>query len=168
MTVTVDQILPVAVWLGVLGVVVFLAVRAAKRSAARARGMRGEMNARIEALFKASFPELQPHFHPARVHEFVKERIVRKAPSRNTTWTNPPGFPAAAAAEIELDGLRDKVRLIGAEGQTFAEFVYEEHPEGGVVRLGKGKFTVNVKGKEPRVGTGIRSASSSGRRPAGR
>ena len=43
MTVTVDQIWPLAVGLGVLSVVVFLLVRAAKRSAARARGLRGEM-----------------------------------------------------------------------------------------------------------------------------
>lgn len=131
---------------------VVLAVRAVVRAAGRRSGsMPREMAERMETLFKASFPELQPHFHPARVHQFVKERVARKAPSRDTTWKNPPGFPAAAAAEIELDGLRDKVRLVDAAGATLADFIYEEHPEGGVLRYGKGKFTVNVKGPQPRV-----------------
>src|SRR5436190_20802208 len=110
-----------------------------------------EMAERAEALFRASFPELQPHFHPARVYEFVKLRRGQKAPAGPTTWRKPAGFPAAEAAEIHPDGPRDRVRLVDAAGGSIAEFIYEEHPEGGVVRLGKGKFTVNVKGPEPRV-----------------
>jgi len=137
-------------------VAIFVIARLVSRGAAGSRpnpiaDIRREMAARTEALFKTSFPELQPHFHPARVHEFVKARIARKAPTRDTAWLNPPGFPAAAAAEIALDGLRDKVRLLDEGGAKIAEFIYEEHPEGGVVRYGKGKFTVNVKGAEPRV-----------------
>lgn len=151
MTMTVDQIWPFAVGLAIIVGIVTLLLRLAKASGARIKRASGEMTERMEALFRASFPELQPHFHPARVHQFVKERIARKAPSRDTTWKNPPAFPAAAAAEIELDGPRDKVRLVDAAGATLAQFIYEEHPEGGVLRYGKGKFTVNVKGPEPRV-----------------
>ena len=109
------------------------------------------LNERMEALFRASFPELQPHFHPARVYEYVKLRRGQKAPPGPTTWRKPAGFPAAEAAEITLEGLKDRVRLVDAAGAKIAEFVYEEHPEGGVIRYGKGKFTVNVKGPEPRV-----------------
>lgn len=137
--------------LGIAVVLVIGLLRAVKRANASAARMVEEQRQRMEALFRASFPELQPHFHPARVDEYVRGRIARKAPARGTTWKNPPGFPAAAAAEIVLDGLRDKVRLVDATGARLAEFVYEEHPEGGVVRYGKGKFTVNVKGPAPRV-----------------
>jgi hypothetical protein len=110
-----------------------------------------KLSERMEALFRASFPELQPHFHPARVHEFVNARRSRTPSGSPFTWNKPPGFPAAARAELALEGMRDKVRLLDAAGTLLAEFVFEEHKDGGVVRLGKGKFTVNVKGPEPRV-----------------
>jgi len=126
-------------------------VRFARESAARAGRARRQMDERMEALFRAAFPELQPHFHPARVHEFVRLRMGQKAPTGPTTWRKPAGFPAAEAAEISPDGLKDRVRLVDAAGALLAQFVYEEHPEGGVIRYGKGKFTVNVKGAEPRV-----------------
>ena len=151
MTATVDQVWPFVVGIAIVVAIVVLLLRLAKASAARISRSRGEMGERMEAMFRASFPELQPHFHPARVHQYAKARIARKAPSGPTSWKNPPGFPAAAAAEIELDGMRDKVRLVDAAGAKLAEFIYEEHPEGGVLRVGKGKFTVNVKGPEPRV-----------------
>lgn len=127
-----------------------LLFKARIRSARNERG-RLEANQRMEALFRASFPELQPHFHPARVHEYVRLRRGLKAPTGPTTWRKPAGFPAAEAAEITPDGSKDRVRLVDAAGGTIASFVYEEHPEGGVIRYGKGKFTVNVKGPEPRV-----------------
>jgi hypothetical protein len=133
-------------------VAVFLIGRFVSRYGEKlAEKTRAEMSGRMEALFKASFPELQPHFHPARVYEYVVARRARKAASGPLTWKNPPGFPAAAAAEIEPDGLRDKVRLVDAGGAPLAHFVYEEHPDGGVLRVGKGKLTANVKGPEPRV-----------------
>ena len=128
-----------------------LVFAAQKRGAAIMRRNGGDPMERMEALFRASFPELQPHFHPARVLEFVKVRRGQKAPTGPTTWRKPAGFPAAEAAEITPEGLKDRVRLVDGAGATVAEFVYEEHPEGGVIRYAKGKFTVNVKGPEPRV-----------------
>ena len=112
---------------------------------------RREVSERMEALFRASFPELQPHFHPARVYEYVAARRGRTPPGSGFTWNKPPGFPAAARADLALEGMRDQVTLLDAAGARIAEFVFEEHVEGGVIRLGKGKFTVNVKGPEPRV-----------------
>ena len=141
----------VAVIVGALAFAALLVLAARKRGEQIRRGNRGDAMERMEALFRASFPELQPHFHPARVLEFVKLRRGQKAPTGPATWRKPAGFPAAAAAEITPEGLKDRVRLLDEAGVKVAEFVYEEHPEGGVIRYGKGKFTVNVKGPEPRV-----------------
>jgi hypothetical protein len=44
------------------------------------------------------------------------------------------------------------VRLRDAAGAVVGEFVFEQHPEGGVLRVGKGKLTVNTKDvASPRV-----------------
>jgi hypothetical protein len=65
-------------------------------------------------------------------------------------WKSPPGF-AADRAEIQPDGAREKVRLLDAAGVLLADFLFEDHAEGGVLRFGKGKFTVNVRDPVPRV-----------------
>lgn len=134
----------------ILAGIVFL-VRGIKRLAAKADRDFAQNKERMEAMFRSMFPELQPHFHPRRVYEFVRARHARKAPSGPTTWKKPPGFPAAEAAEIALDGFRDRVRLVDAAGATLGEFVFEEHAEGGVIRMGKGKFTATLNDRQPRV-----------------
>jgi hypothetical protein len=148
------------VQLGIAGILVIVAgfvgllvlARAIARASARQRARVGrEMNERMETLFQTGFPELQPHFHPKNVYEYAKGRQARKASSGPLKWRNPPGFSLATYAEIELDGLKDKVRLLDAKEAVLASFVFEEHPEGAVIRLGKGKFTVGLKGAEPRV-----------------
>jgi hypothetical protein len=148
------------VQLGIAGVAVviagfvgllFLVRTLARASAKQAAKMKQEMNARMEALFRASFPELQPHFHPRNVFEYAKGRQARKAPSVPFRWKKPPGFALAEEADVQVDGLRDRVRLLDAGGRKLADFVFEEHPEGAVLRVGKGKFTVGLKGPEPRV-----------------
>ena len=133
-------------------VALIMAVRALHRASRQkfARTVR-EMNERMETLFLTGFPELQPHFHPKNVYEYARVRQARKASSGPFRWRNPPGFTLAAFADIELDGLRDKVRLLDAKEAVLASFVFEEHAEGAVIRLGKGKFTVGLKGPEPRV-----------------
>lgn len=148
------------VQLGIGGILVIVAVfvaiifgvRALHRASAQrfARTVR-EMNERMETLFQAGFPELQPHFHPKNVYEYALARQARKASSGPFKWRNPPGFTLATFADIEVDGLKDKVRLLDAKEAVLASFVFEEHPEGAVIRLGKGKFTVGLKGPEPRV-----------------
>lgn len=104
-----------------------------------------ESRAKQEALFQASFPELQPHFHPEKVLEFVKARRARARPVVGTSWKKPPGFAAAAVAEIAADPKGEAVRLLDEAGALLARFVFQEHPEGGVIRMGPGKFTVNLR-----------------------
>ncbi len=132
----------------VAAVVVF---RYVKRGGSGAPGRFAEDHARkSEALFQSMFPELQPHFHPARLVEYVKARRARRPPASGMQWKNPPGF-AAAVADIKLDGGRERVRLVDAAGALLGEFLFEEHAEGGVLRVGKGKITVNTRETVPRV-----------------
>jgi hypothetical protein len=148
-----DPIL-VAAGLVVIAAVVGLARlsrRIQKKMAIDAEKHRAAMNERMEALFRASFPELQPHFHPRNVFEYAKARQARKASSGPFRWKKPPGFTLADVADVQLEGLRDKVRLLDAGGRKLTDFVLEEHAEGAVLRVGKGKFTVGLKGPEPRV-----------------
>ena len=148
------------VQLGIAGVAVviagfvglmFLARTIARASAKQSAQMKQEMNERMEALFRASFPELQPHFHPRNVFEYAKARQARKASSGPFRWKKPPGFALVEEADVQVEGLRDKVRLLDSAGARLADFVFEEHGEGAVLRVGKGKFTVGLKGPEPRV-----------------
>ena len=119
-----------------------------KASARQTARMKREMLERMETLFTTGFPELQPHFHPKNVFEYAQARKASSGPFR---WRNPPGFALATNADVQVDGLRDKVRLLDAKDAVLAEFIYEEHAEGAVLRVGKGKFTVGLKGPEPRV-----------------
>jgi uncharacterized membrane protein YgcG len=123
------------------------------KAARREEELRALARERDEALFVSMFPELQPHFHPARLLEFAEEIEVReefnnlKAP---ITWTKPNGF-AAAAMELSPEGSRTLCRVKDEAGAVLASFQYEPHPEGGVLRVGKGKLTVNTKDAVPRV-----------------
>jgi uncharacterized membrane protein YgcG len=137
-------------------IAIFIAVVVLARKVSNAMRLRmtraiEEQRGKMEAMFRATFPELQPHFHPARVHEFVAARRARKGAAGAFTWNRPPGFPAAAAAEVEPDGAREKVRIVDAAGATLAAFVFESLPEGGALRVGKGKLTATLNGPEPRV-----------------
>src|SRR5258706_15937090 len=62
-----------------------------------------------------------------------------------STWNNPAGFAAAAIAEFAADPKGEAVRLLDAAGSLLARFIFQETPEGGVIRMGAGKFTVNLK-----------------------
>lgn len=121
-----------------------------KSASARVAGLKAGMIEKSEAMFRSMFPELQPHFHPKNVHEFVKARRARGASSGPFTWKNPPGF-AAATAEIEPEGVRENVRVLDAAGVLLAGFIFEEHAEGGVLRVGQGKITANIREAIPRV-----------------
>src|SRR5690349_10990507 len=65
--------------------------KAGKRSDGSVPAQRGE------ALFKSMFPDLQPHFHPARLVEFVRARQAKAPPRAGRTEAHPPGFDAASA-----------------------------------------------------------------------
>ncbi len=130
--------------LGIIGLMVFAIARSARPGAkGRERG---------EALFKSMFPDLQPHFHPKNVLAFVRARRASGAPRGARTWRKPPGFAAAEGAEISFPKDRETVRLLDAAGNVLGQFIFEEHAEGGVLRVGKGKFTVNTQNPaQPRV-----------------
>lgn len=94
---------------------------------------------RGEALFRSMFPELQPHLHPQNMLDFVVARLARGG--KSGVWKNPPGFSDGAARIAMVDG-REQVTLLDAAGAERARFVFEKHPEGGSLRVGKGKVTV--------------------------
>ena len=95
---------------------------------------------RGEALFRSMFPELQPHLHPQKMLDFVVARLSRGG--KPGVWKNPPGFSDGSARISTVDG-REHVVLLDAAGAERAQFIFEKHPEGGVLRVGKGKVTVS-------------------------
>ena len=121
------------------------AVVAALRASKRAREQAAASRARQEALFQATFPELQPLFHPENVLQFVHARRSRGGTLAGQRWKSPPGFPAAAVAEIATDPKGEAVRLLDAADKVLARFVFQDHADGGVIRLGAGKFTANLR-----------------------
>lgn len=132
--------------------IVVLPIRSAfkGRRAVRAAKEQREKN---EALFGSMFPELQPHFHPERLVEYVTARQGRGRVPSASRWENPRGFAAAAVAEAAV-GVKERehVRLRGESGAVIGEFDYETNPEGGVLRVGQGKLTVDLrKPQDPRV-----------------
>lgn len=133
-----DNAFGVIVWGGLAVAVVFVIRKS------RAEAKRGE------ALFQSMFPELQPYFHPRKLIPFVRARLDRKAqPGR---WKNPAGFEVDTAEMLEAVEGRERVRLLDATGEMLAEFTFEDHAEGGALRVGKGKLTVNVRDpNNPRV-----------------
>jgi uncharacterized membrane protein YgcG len=116
---------------------------------ARRSGQQREKN---EALFRSMFPELQPWFHPAKIAEFVIAHLAHADTHGAWQWKNPAGFPAAAMADFSPDPRGERVRLMDAAGKPLGEFVFETIPEGGVLRVGPGKLTVDIRDpKQPRV-----------------
>ncbi|MBL8380878.1 MAG: hypothetical protein JNM79_23610 [Burkholderiales bacterium] len=97
---------------------------------------------RAEAMFKAMFPDLQPWFHPAKVAEFVARHRTRANPPP-PVWRRPAGF-AVDEARFELSGDRERVRLIGPGDAEAAAFEFQRQPKGGIVRVGQGKFTIDI------------------------
>ncbi len=132
---------------GTMGLMVVGAYFAARRDKRR----EADAAKRHEAVFQSAFPDLQPYFHPVQVWEFVKARRSRDKPTAN--WRNPPGFAAAgvAVARAETDRGRETVTLLDGKGARLAQFLFESHAEGGVLRVGRGKFTAILGQADPRV-----------------
>lgn len=131
-----------AFFVAVAAFVIISNIRAARRTQAG--------KARDEALFVSMFPELQPHFHPKNLVEFVKWYRATKPASRTRPWPSPAGLGVHDAMIAEEKG-KTQVRLRDASGAVLRQFQYEHIPEGGVLRVGKGKLTVNVRDAVPRV-----------------
>ena len=98
-------------------------------------------HARQEALFRASFPELPPHFHPEKVLRFVE---AWRLPGRiGDEWPSPPGFGVERARFGKAGPKGQPVDLLDAAGATLATFLIQEHADGAVMRIGLGKLTIN-------------------------
>ena len=104
--------------------------------------------AKQEALFVSMFPDLQPHYHPAKLVAFVKERLAKAPPAGGGKVKFPAGF-TADLAEVSFATDKGKEcetwRLLDGTGNVVTQFDFEPHPEGGVLRVGKGKFTVGTR-----------------------
>lgn len=114
-----------------------------------------EQHARDEALYVSMFPELQPLYHPARLVEFVTARLARegagKAARKEWGWDNPPGFEGYRAEFTRADN-GEAARLVDTARKPRGQFLWEDRPEGGVLRVGKGKLTVDLANRQdPRV-----------------
>ena len=100
---------------------------------------------RQEALFVSTFPELQPHFHPEKVHAFVNAWRARTPQPAALVWGNPPGFGPARVRLHPATDKGQKAEIVDAADAVIAAFMLQPHPEGGVIRLDPGKLTVNVR-----------------------
>jgi hypothetical protein len=129
------------------GLVAVVLVRAAMRAKASSRGAApagaspGEM---AEALFVSMFPELQPHFHPERLVAYVAARRGRTPARDGYTWKQAPGFDGASV-DIRFVKEREECAIVDAAGSMLGRFRFESHPEGGVLRVGAGKLTVDLR-----------------------
>ena len=110
-----------------------------------ARGNGNSANRRQEALFVSTFPELQPHFHPEKVLQFVNAWRSRAAKPDTVDWNNPPGFGLSRVRLMPKAEKGQPAELLDAAGAAIASFILQDHAEGGVIRLGSGKFTVNLR-----------------------
>lgn len=99
------------------------------------------------ALFVSMFPELQPYFHPEKLVAYVAARRGRTPARGGFTWKDAPGFDGPTV-DIRFVKEREECALMDAAGAVLARFRFESIPDGGVLRLGDGKLTVNL--KDPR------------------
>lgn len=138
---------------GFVLIVVLRAVFSARSKRRREESAAAEKE-RNEALFRSMFPELQPHYHPERLIEFVDARTRGKTNARGKRewdWNNPPGFPGLRA-RISATDKGERVALNDATGKAVTSFLYEAAPAIGVMRVGKGKLTVDLSNRPaPRV-----------------
>jgi uncharacterized membrane protein YgcG len=133
--------IPLAFFALVAGVIFFVA-----RSAIRSARMSREKQ---EAYFVSMFPDLQPWFHPAKLVEFVTARLAKPPPPGGAKGKAPAGF-AAPNSEVRFDTdskgrPREAWTILDAVGNRLTQFLFETHPEGGVIRVGDGKFTVDTR-----------------------
>jgi hypothetical protein len=104
-----------------------------------------------EALFASMFPELQPHFHPEKLVAYVAARRGRTPARGGFTWKEAPGF-GGASVDIRFVKDREECALVDAVGAVLGRFRYESGPDGGVLRVGAGKLTVDLRNtRDPAV-----------------
>lgn len=129
-------------------------VRAGKKKAAAGTAAGPQAAApgeKAEALFVSMFPELQPHFHPEKLVRYVGARRGRTPARGGFTWKVAPGFDGPAV-DIRFVGEREECALVDDAGKVLAKFRFETHADGGVLRVGAGKLTVDLRNdRDPAV-----------------
>ena len=123
---------------------IFVGVRGVGRAIGASRNQ-----SRQEALFKASFPELQPRFHPERILQFVTAWLQHRGNASAFEWKKPPGL-GVSTARVSAHGEKGRdIELLEAN-QVVSRFLLKSDGRDMVIRLGPGKFTINVKDKAVR------------------
>src|SRR6187455_3300905 len=82
------------------------------------RAKRRGADRRQEALFVASFPELQPHFHPEKVLKFVSAWRTRAPKPDPLVWNDPPGFGVARVRLSPPGEKGQRAELLDAAGSV--------------------------------------------------
>ena len=132
--------------LGWIALIVFIVIfiivaRQSMRGAKDAAAAREKQ----EALFKATFPELQPYFHPLKVLQFVSAWRAHAATPPTFEWNHPP---ALGFTKVRFGPAGEKgrpVEFLDEAGAVVSRGLLLETAEGGVLRLGAGKLTVNLR-----------------------
>jgi len=127
-------------FIAVIVVLVFLAVIDKVKRGRNVAAQRQKQ----EALFQATFPELQPYFHPEKVLEFIAAWLKRPMDPGTFEWKDPPGLGVARARFAAAGEKGQPVELLDAAGAMLTRFLLQEHDQGGVIRIGPGKLTANV------------------------
>ena len=138
--------------LAVLALVVVGAALVAGRIArARSGAAPVQEGDKSEALFVSMFPDLQPYFHPEKLVAYVAARRGRTPARGGYTWKAAPGF-GGPAVDIRFAGDREECALVDDAGQRLAAFRFEPQSGGAVLRVDRGKFTVDLKNaRDPAV-----------------
>ena len=129
----------------IVAAIVSLAVSAARQRRREAAGKpaAGPTDIRGDAYFKAMFPELQPWFHPENAVRLVRDRKGRTNVGDGRSWKYPPGY-GAAEARVGMRNGREHIGLFDAAGALLTEFDYQDLPDGGALRIGRGKLTAVI------------------------
>jgi hypothetical protein len=133
--------------LGFIVVAVVMVAIIAYRIVRSVRGKRDRTRSweKQEALFQATFPELQPYFHPRSVLEFVNAWRARPMNPGAFEWKNPPGLGVGRARFSAAGEKGQPVELLDSAGTAVSRFILQDHDQGGVIRIGPGKLTANVR-----------------------
>jgi len=133
--------------LGFIVVAVVMVAIIAYRIVRAVRGKRDRTRSweKQEAPFTATFPELQPYFHPRKALDFVAAWRARPMNPGGFEWTKPPGLGVPRARFLAAGEKGQPVELVDAAGAVVSRFLLLDHDEGGVIRIGPGKLTANVR-----------------------
>src|SRR5689334_6563587 len=112
-------------WLVLVAFIVFFVIvaRQSMRWAKDAAAAREKQ----EALFKAAFPELQPHFHPEKVLQFVAAWDSLGGAPENHEWNYPPGLGFAKARVGPMGSKGRPIEFLDRAGAVVSRALLADH-----------------------------------------